>query len=247
MWRISSLLFVLLLVLSSAQALVTVYAPVAAQVATGDTFAVGSVEPGQDVTLIIDRGPKSDPWTSVEANPDVLQGFETGEDRAWITIRFPPGEKGTKTVCFTLRGNAAKDRFCAAFLVVPDTLDVTAGSNVVEAEAGRTVKMPVVVANRGVGRTRVVATCASPYCGRAEAILDPGAVDVLEVPYESPVPGDHNVAVRVADEASGAEHRVNVVIRLKPNFRNDFRAALFGIPAMDFVLLPVRFILGYVP
>ncbi len=240
-------LFALLLVLSSSYALVTVYAPVAARVATGDTFAVGSVAPGQDVTLIIDRGPSSDPWKRIVVEPDVLQRFETGEDRAWITIRFPPGEKGTKTVCFTLMGNASQDRFCAAFLVVPDTLDVTAGSNVVDAQAGSPAKIPVVVANRGVGDTKVSATCTSPYCGEAETELGPGEVKVVEVPYASPVPGNHEIMIRVVDESSGAEHRVNVVLRLTPNFRNDFRAALFGIPAMDFVLLPIRFILGYVP
>jgi len=251
MWRRFLIVFALLLVLSNVFGLITVYAPVAKHVANGDTIALGTVAPGHVVTIITDRGPKSDPWTHVRARPSWVSGVTVGNDRLWIRVKIPPDvSTGTKTICLTLEGNASEASFCAAFVVTPNTLDANAAKNVTHGVAGALVNLPVLVVNKSVGETNARIYCenlSEEYCTPVTIHLGPADVKLTNISIVYPVPGALDVHLAVQDTGSLSTQRFVAHVDLQPNMRNDFRMALFGFPALDPILAPIRFLLVMLP
>lgn len=250
MLKVSLLLSALLLVLSSVFALTTIYAPIARNVQTGSTFALGVAAPGHVITLITDRGHASDPWKRVEVTPNWLESVEMTEDRMWIRIAVPKtAEKKTYQLDFRLSGNASTEEFGATIMVVSDTLETNTTTNVVEGYAGEYVHVPVLIINKSVGETVARISCSLPdeYCKDINVSLSPGSSVLVEYPVVYPIPGDHAITVEVQDLGSLATHRHTVFLSLRNSMRNEFRLLAFALPVVEPLLLPIRSILVYLP
>jgi len=243
-----SALVALLMVISPALA-VQMYYPVAHVFGDGESYSIGTIAPGHTLSIIIDRGPKDDPWIGAKLDRNWPYHVEISGDRMYIYITIPKDvQLGAKQVCITAYGQSSAETFCPAFLITNGLLSAEIGNPQAIAEAGEYAKIKTLIKSKSIGETDVSINCSlgRPYCTESTVHMGTEKAKLVEYPISYPFPGIYTVDMRITDMGSGDQIKKTVTLVITPSIKNDMGALRWGVPISAPVLQPIMTLLAMV-